>query len=456
MAPTDIKFTGKKIAVLGFGLEGKDVLRFLAEEDADITIFDQKEKEEIDLKDLSGHIKLKLGPDYLKDGLKGFDVIIRSPGVYRNIPEIVDAERGGTYVTSAVDIFFRSCPAKIIGVTGTKGKGTTSTLIYDILKKSGKKVFLAGNIGKPFLELIDTLDSKSYVVMELSSFQLIDLTVSPHIGVVLNITEDHLDWHKDINEYIEAKKNILSHQKDTDFAVINYDYETSKSFERLGGGTKYYFSKTKKVKGSYVLDGDIFLSVDKETEVVGPVEKLLLRGSHNWENISAAVLASYLAGAPIDKISSTVFEFKGLEHRLELVKEVSGVRFYNDSFSTGPQPVIAAINSFSEPATLILGGRGKGLDYSEMARQIVSKKNIKSVIVMGEMSQDFHSLLINSGFTNSLVDMGGADLKAVVSRAFKETPKGGAVVFSPGATSFDMFDNYKERGTKFKEAVNNL
>jgi UDP-N-acetylmuramoylalanine--D-glutamate ligase len=451
-----MNFTGKKIAVLGFGMEGKDVLGFLSEEDADITIFDQKNKEEIDLQGVSGHIKLNLGPDYLKEGLKGFDIIIRSPGVYRNIPEILEAEKNGSHVTSAVDIFLGNCPAKIIGVTGTKGKGTTSTLIYDILKNSGKKVFLAGNIGKPFLELLDTLDSKSFVVMELSSFQLIDLTVSPHIGVVLNITEDHLDWHKNIEEYIDAKKNILSHQKDTDFAVINYDYETTRSFERLGGGKKYYFSKTKKVEGSYVLDGDIFLSVNKETEVVGPVEKLLLKGSHNWENISAASLASYLAGAPIDKISKTIFEFKGLEHRLELVKDVSGINFYNDSFSTGPQPVVAAVNSFTEPVTLILGGRGKGLDYTEMAKEIVSKKNIKTVIVIGEMAQDFHSVLVNSGFSNSLIDMGGTDIGAIVQRAFKETPKGGAVVFSPGATSFDMFNNYKERGIKFKEAVNKL
>lgn len=447
-----MNFTGKKVAILGYGMEGADTLRFLSEEDAQITIFDQKQKNELDIQYIDKKVKLSLGPDYLVNGLNGFDVIIRSPGFYRFASEIVEAEKSGVKVTSAVQIFFENCPAKIIGVTGTKGKGTTSTLIYDILKSSGKKVFVAGNIGKPFLELLDILSTDSWVVMELSSFQLIDLTISPHISVVLNITEDHLDWHKDLTEYIQAKKNIVSHQKETDFAVINSDYETTKSFEVLGGGKKYYFSKSNKVEGAFVKDGNIFLSVD-EIETIGPIANLKLKGVHNWENVAAAVCASFLGGAGVEKITKTVFDFKGLEHRLELVDEVDGVKFYNDSFATGASPVIAAIKSFEEPTTLIIGGRGKGLDYNEMAKEIVKKRNIGTLILIGEIGPDMGRLIINSGYDRNIVDMGGTQMDQVVERAKLETPRGGVVVLSPGATSFDMFKNYKERGKAFKNAV---
>jgi UDP-N-acetylmuramoylalanine--D-glutamate ligase len=448
-----MEFTRKRIALLGFGLEGKDVFGFLSEEDSEITIFDSKKKEELDLNGISDQVKFSLGPDYLKNGLVDFDIIVRSPGIYRHLPEITEAEKMGVKVTSATQIFFEYCPAKIIGVTGTKGKGTTSTLIYEILKSAGKKVHLVGNIGKPFLELLDTLESDDVVIMELSSFQLIDLTKSPHIAVVLNITSDHLDWHKDNLEYLTAKKNIVAHQSENDFAVINYDYETSRSFEKLGWAKKYFFSKLQKVKGSYVSDGEIFLSVEKEVQPIGPVSKLLLRGSHNWENITASIATSFLAGANVDSISKAVFDFKGLEHRLELVGEVDGIKFYNDSFATGPQPTLAAVKSFFEPITLILGGSDKGLNYSEMAKTLVEQKNLKSVILIGEIGSDIGNTLIGAGYSGNMVNLGTSSMGEVLKRAKEDTPRGGVVLLSPAAASFDMFKNYKERGNAFKNAV---
>src|SRR3990172_9188726 len=208
-------FKGKKVAILGFGLEGKDLALYLLGQGVDVSVFDKKNEADIDFAGLDkGKMTLICGENYLKEGLGGFDYVFRSPGVYRYIAEIVEAESRGVKISSAIKLFFEKCPAKIVGVTGTKGKGTTSTLIYEILKEGGYDVYLAGNIGKAYLELLPKLKKESIVVLELSSFQLIDMDVSPHIGVVLNITQDHLDWHKDLKEYVDAKKNIVKFQKD--------------------------------------------------------------------------------------------------------------------------------------------------------------------------------------------------------------------------------------------------
>jgi UDP-N-acetylmuramoylalanine--D-glutamate ligase len=447
----------KKVAILGFGIEGKDVLGFLEEEEADITVFDSKDKRELDLTGIdTNRIKFSLGPDYLKDGLASFDMIVRSPGVYRYLPEIVDAEDKGVEITSAIKIFFENCPGKIIGVTGTKGKGTTSSLIYEILKKDEKDVHLSGNIGKPCLELLDVLDSDSWIVLELSSFQLMDLNKSPDIAVVLNITVDHLDWHKDTEEYVSAKRNIVKFQKEEDFSVINADYEITKDFEELGQSQKYFFSKLDKVKGCFIRDGYIILSTNGDEEIIGDVQKLLLKGSHNWENITAAVCASYLAGASLKSIIDVIFSFKGLEHRLELAGEVNEVKFYNDSFATGPQPTIAAINSFIEPETLILGGSDKGLDYSELGKTIAEKDNIQNIILIGQIRDQIAASFKGSSFKGKVFDMGISSMPEIVKKAHEITPQGGVVILSPAAASFDMFKNYKDRGNQFKAAVMNL
>ncbi len=446
-------YKNKKIAILGYGIEGQDAYKYLSAKGADVFVLDKNEN----VKNMPGgesvpNGKWKVGEGYLKE-LQNFDLVVRSPGVYRYLPEIVSAEKTGVLITSPIKIFFDECSARIIGVTGTKGKGTTSSLIYEILKADGHDVYLAGNIGKPYLELLSVMSHSSYVILEMSSFQLIDMDVSPHIAVVLNITADHLDWHKDIGEYINAKKNIVRHQNPEDFAVINADFEVPKSFENLGQGKKYYFSKFEKVKGSFVLDGEIFLSTNSEDEDIGPVSKLLLKGTHNWENICAAVCASFLAGAKLKSIVNAVFSFKGLEHRLELAGVVNGIKFYNDSFATGPQPVIAAIKSFSEPVTLILGGSDKGLDYSELAKEIANSKNVQNVILIGEIGSDIGEKIVLAGYKNLMIDLGHSTMKEIVKKSFQETTKGGVVILSPAAASFDMFKNYKDRGNQFKKAV---
>lgn len=407
-------YKNKKIAILGYGIEGADAEKFLKSFGAEVTILDKKN-------DIN----------YLKN-LSKFDIIVRSPGVYRFLPEIIEAERNGTIITSAIKIFFENCPGKIIGVTGTKGKGTTSTLIYEILKADGRDVYLSGNIGKPYLELLSKLSKDSWVVMEMSSFQLIDLDTSPHIAVVLNITLDHMDWHKNRKEYVDAKKNIVSHQTSNDFAVINSEYETPKSFAINAKGKVVEFSR-------HALEAKF-------------KKDLLLRGEHNLENIAAAVAVGGVLKIDDNKILKVVRNFKGLEHRLELVDEINGISFYNDSFATGPQPTIAAISSFTEPETLILGGSDKGLDYTELRIKIEEKDNVKNLILMGDIGEKIGKDIKGK----NIINLGKTSMIQVVKKSFEMTHKGGVVILSPAAASFDMFKNYKDRGDQFKKAVKYL
>ncbi|OGM05412.1 UDP-N-acetylmuramoylalanine--D-glutamate ligase [Candidatus Woesebacteria bacterium RIFCSPHIGHO2_01_FULL_39_32] len=449
-----INFKNKRVAVLGWGINGLDAFQYLLKQGANIAIFDGKGEKELDFSGFDvKEARLVLGKKYLKDGLNSFDYIFRAPGVYRYLPEIVEAENKGVTVTSVVKLFFDLCPGKIIGVTGTKGKGTTSTLIYEIVKKDGKDVYLAGNIGTPMLNLLPKLKAESWVILELSSFQLIDMTKSPHIAIVLNITKDHMDWHKNREEYVEAKTQIVRHQSDKDFSILAYDYNDSRNFSKITKAEKYYFSNTQKVKGSYVKDGKIILHVRGQMLDVGNTKDLLLRGKHNWENVCGACCSSFLAGAGIDSIKETIFSFKGLEHRLELVNKVKGVTFYNDSFSTNPQTTIAAIHSFEEPLTIILGGSDKGLNYDEMGREISKSHNIKNVVLIGDISGMIEKAIEKANYKGKILKLGKSDIKKIVKRCLEITPKGGVALLSPATASFDMFKDYKDRGNQFKEAV---
>lgn len=407
-------FKNKNVAILGYGMEGQDVEKFLLAKGSKVTILDKK-----------------LDEKYLQS-LNKFDIIVRSPGVYRFLPEIIEAEKLGVVITSPIKIFFKNCPAKIVGVTGTKGKGTTSTLVYEILKKDGRNVYLAGNIGRPYLELLPKLNEESFVILELSSFQLIDLDVSPHIAVVLNVTLDHMDWHANEEEYVSAKKNIVMHQNEGDFAIINEEYESSKNFSEITKAKIVFFSKQK-------------LSQKFKSD-------LLLRGEHNLENIAAAVEVGKVLQIDEEKILDVVKNFKGLEHRLELVDTIKDITFYNDSFATGPQSTIAAINSFTEPETIILGGSDKGLDYAELGKIISEKENVKNIILIGEIRDEIKKSIRNK----NVFDLDQSSMTEIVKKAFEVSPKGGVVMLSPAAASFDMFENYKDRGNQFKKAVEDL
>lgn len=445
---------GKKVAILGLGIEGRDLLTYLLRTGAKVSILDKKEKEELDLEELPKKgIEFQCGKGYLAN-LYQFHTIFRSPGVYRYLPQIVEAEKKGVIVSSALKLFLEEARGTIVGVTGTKGKGTTSSLIYKILEKSGCDTYLAGNIGTAYLELLSKLKKYSITVLEMSSFQLIDIKKSPDVSVVLNITSDHMDWHKDQAEYIKAKENIVKFQTKSSISVINEDYDISKSFAKKTKAKIRFFSKTNVPKIGAYLENDFLKYTDGvSTSEYGNRFGLLLRGEHNLENVLAAITATKALGVSDEIIKDVVHSFRGLEHRLELVANVGGVSFYNDSFATGPQPTIAAIKSFTEPLTVILGGSEKFLDYTGLCKLISKTRNVKNIVLIGDIGKKIGDSIMKFNYKGKLIRLDKSSMQKIVLTSFKNTPKGGVVLLSPAAASFDMFKNYKERGQKFKDAV---
>lgn len=452
----------KKIGILGLGEENIALIKyFVSIGVTNLTVCDGKNKDSLEsyldqIKDVK--FDSNFGPDYL-DNLDQFDIVFRTPGIWFLTKEIQDALHHGVEISSQTKLFFELCPCPIIGVTGTKGKGTTSTLIYEMLKRDNEtkgqenkqKIYLGGNIGNAPIEFINKLTKNDIVVLELSSFQLQDLEKSPNIGVVLNISSDHLDKHVNRDEYVEAKTSIVSHQKEEDFAVINADYLTSIEFAAMTKAQVYWFSRTKKVDlGVWVKDKkEIVLSSINGDEKIIDIRDILLRGEHNWENISAAACAAHLAGVSLNAITSSIQNFAGLEHRLEFVVEKSGVRYYNDSFSTNPDTTIAAIKSFTEPILLIVGGSEKNSDYKELG-QAIDESNVKTVIAIGLTGPRIIAEIKNS---NIEIIKNCENIEDVITVAQNKAVAGSVVVFSPASASFDWFTNYKERGKRFKNIV---
>lgn len=425
-----MNFKNKKIAVIGKGIEGLSSAEFLKKQGADVTILDKKQ-----------------GENYL-EGLEKYDLVVRSPGVrVEELEKYVSKEK----ITSQTKLFFDLCPCPIIGVTGTKGKGTTSSLIYEMLKKDGKGAYLGGNIGVPPFEFLDRLNKDSIVVLELSSFQLLDIHKSPHIAVMLMITSEHLDYHPDVLDYVSSKRNILRFQTSKDFAILNRDFPASNESDVETKGKVYQFSREREVsEGSFALGNQIILRANGREIPVFDTRELILRGNHNHENVCAAVMASYLAGVSLKSIQNVLADFKGLEHRLEFVDQVNGVEYYDDSFSTTPETAIAAIESFSEPEILILGGSSKKSNFEELGQLISGKGNIKAIIGIGEEWPRIKKH-IKSG---SIVMIEGAkDMSTIVAAAAKVALPGDIVLLSPACASFDMFKNYKDRGEQFKKEV---
>lgn len=409
-----INFKDKKVAFLGYGLDNKDIDPWLKEQGAQITILDEKE----DTNAFSN--------------LSSFDILVRTPGVYRKRKEILDAEKNGVIVTSKTRIFFDVCPTKnIIGVTGTKGKGTTCSLIYEILKSAGKDVYLGGNIGKGIFDFLPNLKENSWVVLELSSFQLIDLHKSSHIAVVLMVTSDHLDWHKDSDEYVDAKSNLVKYQTENDFLVFNSDYENTVKISKL--------------------------SIANKTEVTRESwqRNLRLRGEHNKENMAAAASVAKILNIEDEIVLNVAENFKGLEHRLEEVAIINGVTYFDDSISTVPETAIAAIQAFTEPIILILGGSDKGSDYTKLAEVISKTKNIKAVLLIGAMAEKIRESL-NKFDVKIPVQDGGNDMQEIFQNILKHTEPGDVVLLSPACASFGMFKDYKERGDLFKKQIFSL
>lgn len=458
------EYKGKYIGVLGLSTEGCDTVRFLHERGAMITCCDRRTKEALGktYEELSGYgVSFQLGEGYLRN-LDSFDTVVRTPGMSPRLPELVAYRKSGGEITSNTKIFFAECRAPIIGVTGTKGKGTTSTLIAQILKADGNTVHLGGNVGTSLLSRVNATQPDDWVVLELSSFQLEDLTQSPHIAVVLRITQEHLanfdklatNFHPTKEAYVEAKKPIIRYQTEEDVAVVNKDDPTARSFAKETKARSLCFSMSDTSADSYVTDHAVYVRIGNDTRKLCDRETVMLRGDHNLENIAAASLAARAAGVSVEAIIEVATTFPGLEHRLELVRVVKGVTYINDTFSTVPETTIAAIKSFDEPLILILGGSEKGSDFTEMGH-VIAESRVKAVIVIGNMTQRILKAVDRAGYKGKRITKLGT-MKGIVARASKEAAPGDIVLLSPACASFDMFANYKERGKLFKEEVNNL
>jgi UDP-N-acetylmuramoylalanine--D-glutamate ligase len=458
MTLEDLKI--KSVAVLGAGMEGKAIISYLVRHGVKPVLFDDKiagrenlsEADQKLLTDLD--IEARFGQSVFSK-IQDYEVIFRSPGISSLSPYLRAAQEAGAVITSQTKWFFANCSGNIIGITGTKGKGTTASLIYEMIK-AGKtqNVFLTGNIGKTQpLEILDMVKPTDLIVYELSSFQLQDLTQSPHIGVVLMITEDHLDYHSSLGEYHTAKTAVTKFQNEQDFAVINQDNTTSIQIGNMGAGQKYFFSREKEVdKGSFVNNQMIQVQNVLGNNYSFDISNAQLRGQHNYENFCAAVLASLLVGVPKQAIQNTLETFRGLEHRLQFVGEQMGIKFYNDSISTVPATAIAAAKAFSEPLIMILGGSDKHLSYDEMGKKLASLSNLKAVALIGTVAPQIEAALDAAAFQGQIIEA-GMSLGTALSEIKKIAALGDVVLLSPAAASLDMFKNYRERGQKFIELM---
>jgi UDP-N-acetylmuramoylalanine--D-glutamate ligase len=442
----------KKIAILGYGINNRKLVDWLLRYKVkDITILDKSKN----IKDKKNNVKFELGENYL-DHLNKFQIIFRTPGIPYLHPKIQLARQSGVEISSQTNLFFKLCPGKIIGITGTKGKGTTATLVYNMLKKqsinSRRKfnAYLAGNMGIDPFEYLDDIKSCDWVVMELSSFQLQDMDISPHVAVILNITSDHLDYHKNNQEYIKAKSNIARYQRESDYLITCRDSLITSRLTGLSlSNHKYYFSTANKVNmGTYVdwKNMSIIYKKDREEEII-KISQIKLIGTHNLENVCASVTAAKIASVNNQYIRFVLESFSGNEHRLEFVDEVDGIGYYNDSASTNPDTTIAAIKSFDKPIVLIAGGSDKGLKFDGL-KKVLDTLHIKKLILMGDTAsvigkmahKDINIVIVNS-------------MKQAIDRARRDLDDGDVVLLSPASASFGMFKNYQDRGKQFKKYI---
>ena len=428
-----------KIAILGFGAQGRSAYEYWGKPENEITVCDINSAAEIPVQ-----AKSKLGADYLKD-LEKFDLIVRSPSVApeeiaeNNSPAILEK------VTSVTNEFFKVCLTKnIIGVTGTKGKGTTSSLIAQMLEASGKKVHLGGNIGVAPLDLLkNNINQDDWVILELANFQTIDLKYSPHIAVCLMVVPEHLDWHSNEKHYYDSKKPLFAHQEEDDITVYFAENSISKEIASQGRGKKITFYQP---PGAFIERNNLVI----DEKIICATDEFKLPGRHNWQNICAATTAFWQVEKNVEAARKIATTFSGLPYRLELVREIDGVKYINDSFGTSPETAQVAIEAFSEPKILILGGSDKGSDYTELGRTI-AENNVKKVLLIGKMARKIKQALDQAGYED-YAD-GGNDIYEIVSNARKASSPGDIVLFSTACASFDMFENYKDRGDKFTRAV---
>ncbi len=448
---------GKKIAMCGIGVSNTPLILDFLKKGAKVYACDRRSREMIgeiaDTLEAAG-AELCLGEGYL-DNLE-VDIIFRTPGMSFNLPELEAARKKGIAVTSEMEVFFDLCPATLFAITGSDGKTTTTTLISKMLEAEGKKVFVGGNIGKPLLPEIENITADDFVVVELSSFQLISMRKSPDVAVVTNLAPNHLDVHKDMDEYIDAKKNIILHQNAFSRTVLNRDNEITNDFKKYARGQSLSFSMTEQLKNGAWLEGDgtIHMTYRGIDAPIMHRDDIAILGDHNVENYLAAITAVW-GFVGMDSIKKVAREFMGVEHRIEFVREVNGVKFYNDSIASSPTRTIAGLKAFNQKVHLIAGGYDKHIPYEPLVPYILEK--VEKLYLCGATADKIEAAVKADKSYNGTPEIIRCEsIAAAVLKANEIAKAGDVVTLSPASASFDAYPNFVARGKHFKELVNKL
>ncbi len=449
------KVKGTTASVLGIGVSNLPLIRFLRENGVHVIAHDRQSAEQLqsyeELKQLG--VELILGEDYLKEIPQAVSVVYKTPGIRKDVPALLAASARGVEITSEMELFFKLCPAKKIAVTGSDGKTTTTTLIYEILQKQGYRCFLGGNIGRPLILDLEGMNEEDFAVVELSSFQLHTMHQSPEVAVVTNVTPNHLDWHTDYQEYIDSKKAVFAYQKPGDKAVLNYDNDITRAFAK-DAGTPVFFSRQSKIEDGYCLeDGEIvFRRGGKTVRSILPIADIRIPGMHNVENYMAAIAAT--DGLADDTtVRQVAKEFPGVPHRIEFVRELEGVRYYNDSIASSPARTTAGLKSFGgKKVILIAGGYDKKIPFDEFGA--VVNDFVKKLVLVGVTSDKIEAAVKQAKNFKDLPIYRHSDFAEAVACARKIADPEDIVLLSPACASFDLFKNFEVRGNTFKDIVN--
>ena len=449
---------GKTVAFIGIGTSNLPLIRMFAEKGARVKALDRKDFESLGGNDVLAKqygAELVLGDSYLDD--IDADIVFRSPGTPFYRPELVAVRESGRVLTSEMEVFFDLCPCKTIAVTGSDGKTTTTTIISEFLKAAGKTVHLGGNIGKPLLPEIETISDEDYAVVELSSFQLISMRKSPEIAVVTNLAPNHLDIHKDMQEYIDAKKNIILHQNAFSKAIVNLDNEIANSFSDSVRGELVKFSAKESVENGAYLSGTTVCYSDhgKVTEIMD-ISDIRIPGMHNVENYMAAISAVW-GIVDVDTIVKVAKEFGGVAHRAEFVREYKGVKYYNDSIASSPtRTMLGTLSLYDFKIAIIAGGYDKHIPYEPLGPVINDK--VKLLILLGDTAPKIEEAVRNAANFdgNAITIINVTNMEEAVRAAVENTREGDIVSLSPASASFGLYKNFEERGNHFKSIVNGL
>ncbi len=451
------KLKDKKIAMCGIGVSNTPLILSFLEKGARVFACDRRTREQIgpmaETLEKAG-AELRLGETYLDD--LEVDIIFRTPGMSFNLPELEAARKRGIAVTSEMEVFFDLCPATIFAITGSDGKTTTTTLIAKMLEAQGKRVYMGGNIGNPLLPEIENITADDFVVVELSSFQLISMRKSPDVAVVTNVAPNHLDVHKDMDEYVEAKRNILMHQNAFSRTVLNYDNEITAGFKANVRGQSLGFSMEGPIKNGAWLDenGMLHMAYRGIDAPVMHKNDITILGDHNVANYLSAISAVW-GYVSISNIRQVAKEFTGVEHRIEFVREIDGVKYYHDSIASSPTRTIAGLKAFEGNVILIAGGYDKKIPFEPMAPYVIDK--VKLLLLSGPTAEKIETAIkTNENYKGSPEIVRVQNIDEAVKMARQRASAGDVVTLSPACASFDAFPNFTARGNHFKRLVENL